>query len=60
MLDFTRLTGLQDEADLGAGARPDEVVVDGRDGEESGERRVVGVVAAVRQDDDVVAFGDRF
>ena len=59
VLDFARLAGLEDEPDSRAGARSDEVVVDGRHREKSGNGRVVGVVAAVRQDDDVVPFGDR-
>ncbi len=59
VMDFARLAGFEDEARQGAGAGPDEVMVDGRDGEERRHGGFVGVVAAIREDDDVVAFSDR-
>ena len=58
VVHLTRLAGFQDQADLGAGSRPHEVVMDGRNGEERGDGGIVGVMAAVGQDDDVVALGD--
>ena len=58
-MDLARLARLEDEADLRSGAGADEVVVDRRDGEQRRDRRLGRVVAAVREDDDVVALVDR-
>ena len=59
VMDLTRFARLQDQAHPGPSSGPDEVVVDGRDGQQSRDRGVDVVVAAVREDDDVVALGDR-
>ncbi len=59
VMDFARFARLQDEAGLGSGAGPDQVVVNRRDGQQGRDRGHGGVVAAVREDDDVVALGDR-
>ena len=52
------LPGLQHETDLLAGAGPQQVVLDRGDAEQGGNGRVRGVVAPVREDQDVVALGD--
>ena len=59
VVDLARLAGLEDEPDQRAGAGPDQVVVDRRDRQQRRDGGFVGVVAAVREDDDVVALGDR-
>ena len=59
VVGLARLAGLEDEADPRPRPGADEVVVDGGDGEERRDRRVGLVVAAVGEDDEVVALGDR-
>ena len=60
-MHFTRLARLDDDAELGAGAVAHQVVMHGGRGEERGHRRVLGVRAAVAQDDEavLVLHGDR-
>jgi hypothetical protein len=58
VMDLARLAALQDEADPGARALADQVVVNTRDGQERRDRGVVAVDAAVGQDDEIVAVGD--
>ena len=59
MVRLAGLARLEHEADPAARARPHEVVVDGAHGEQGGDRRVGLGVAAIGQDDLVVALGDR-
>ena len=59
MVDLARLARLEDEADAGPRALAEEVVLDGREGEERRDRGVRLVVAAVGEDQDVVPLGDR-
>ncbi len=59
MVDLARLAGLEHEANLRAGAGPHEVVMYRRDGQEGRYRGLVGAMASVGQDDDVVTLGDR-
>ena len=49
MVHLARLAGLQDEAGAEPVAEPDEVVMDGRDGEQRRDRRAPGTGAAVEQ-----------
>ena len=55
VVHLARLAGLDDEAALRAQALADEVVVDGGDGQERGDRGVVGIHRAVGEDEDLVA-----
>ena len=55
VVHLARLARLDDEAAPGAQALADEVVVNGRDGQERGDRGVVGVHRAVGEDEDLVA-----
>ena len=55
MVHFARFAGLEDEADLGALAFADEVVVQAGDSEQRRDGSVVTVDAAVAQDDEVDA-----
>ena len=55
VVHFARLAGLEDEADLGALAFADEVVVQAGDSEQRRDGSVVTVDAAVAQDDEVDA-----
>ena len=57
LMHLVRLAGLHDQADLGAQALPDQVMMHGRGGEQRGNRNAVGAGRAVRQDDDVVVLG---
>ena len=59
VVDLARLARLEDEPDAGARPLVDQVVVDRREGEERGDRRVLGVVAAVGEDDEVEPLRDR-
>ena len=59
MVDLARLARLEDEADARPRPLAEEVVLHGREGEEGRDRRVGGVVAPVREDQDVVPLGDR-
>jgi hypothetical protein len=58
MMHLARLAGLDDEAGLGAQAALDQVVVDGRRGQEARDGRVLAADPAVGEDQDVVAGGD--
>ena len=58
VVDLARLARLEHQAAAGAGPLPDEVVLHRRHRQERRDGGVVGVVAAVREDDDVVALGD--
>ena len=55
VVDFARFAGLEDEADLGALALADQVVVQTGDGEQGRDGSVVTVDAAIAQDDEVDA-----
>ena len=59
VVNLARLPGFEDESDLRPRPGPDQVVVDRRDRQQGRDRGIVGVMAAIGQDDDVVAFGDR-
>jgi len=59
VVDFARLARLEDEAYLRPRPGANEMVVDRGNGEQRRDRRLGLVMAAVRQDDDVVAFLDR-
>ena len=58
VVHFARFAGLEDEADLGALAFADQVVVQAGDGEQGRDGGVVTVDAAVAQDDEVDARVD--
>ena len=58
MVDFARVAGLDHEADGGAQALADEVVMHRRGREQSRDRDAVGPGHPVGQHDDVVAAGD--
>ena len=58
-MDLARLARLQDEPDARPRALPEEMVLHRRESQKGGDRRVRGVVAPVREDQDVVPFGDR-
>ena len=53
------VAGLDDQADLGAAAFADQVVVHGRDGQQRRDRRQLLVGLAVGKNDDPRAVGDR-
>ena len=55
MMDLARLAGFDHEADRGAQALADQVVVHRRGGEQRRDRNAVRPDHAVGQDDDVVA-----
>ncbi len=55
MMDLARLAGLDHETAARAQAAADEVVVHGRDGQQRGDGRVVGIDGAVGEDDHLVA-----
>ncbi len=59
MMDLARLAGFHHEADGGAQALADQVIVHRRRCEQSGDRDAVRPDHAVRQDDDVVAAMNR-
>ena len=59
MVDFARFAGLDDEADRGAQALADQVMVDARRRQQRRNRHAVAAHRAVGQDDDVVARMDR-
>ena len=59
IVDLAGLTGLDDEADLGAQPFPDEMVVDGGSGEERRNRDAVCFEAPVGENDDVPPVTDR-
>ena len=59
MVHFARLAGFDDEADRGAQALADQVMMHGRAGEQRRDRNAVGAGAAVGQDDDVDAVAHR-
>ena len=54
-MHLARLAGLDHEADRGAQALADQVMMHGRAGEQRRDRDALGAGAAVRQDDDVDA-----
>ncbi|GAA3238308.1 hypothetical protein GCM10020256_58520 [Streptomyces thermocoprophilus] len=58
MVDLADVAGLDEQADLGALLGADEVVVDGRGEQQGGDRGVLGVGVAVRQDDEAGAVVD--
>ena len=58
MVHFPRFARLQDEADAGAGTVADQVVVQARDGEQSGDRGVVLVDGAIAQNNQTAAVGN--
>ena len=58
-MDVARLTGLDDQADLGAGAFADQVMVHARGHEQAWDRRVLAVDASVGEDDHRHAVRDR-
>ena len=58
MMHLARLAGLDHQADRGAQALADQVMVHGRGREQRRDRDAVGPGLAVRQDDDVVAAVD--
>ena len=58
VVHLTGLAGLQYETDLLAGASPQQVVLDRRNAQQGRDGRIRGVVAPVREDQDVVALGD--
>ena len=53
MHDLPGLAGFHHEAHLGAGALPNEVVVDGRSGQQGGDGHAVGIDTAIGENDDV-------
>ena len=53
VVDVARLAGLDHEAGAQARARPHEVVVDGRHGQQRRDRDPLGAEVAIRQDEDV-------
>ena len=55
---LARLARLDDEADLGARALADEVMVHRRRGEQRRDGRVVAIDTAVGEDEDRVTIGD--
>ena len=59
VMHFARLAGLDHEADRGAQALADQVMMHRRAGEQRRDRNVGRPGAAVRQDDDVDAFAHR-
>ena len=59
MVHLARLAGFDDEADRGAQAGADQVVMHGGAGEQRGNRNPVRARHAVGQDDDVDALADR-
>ena len=59
MMDFARFAGLDDEADRGAQALADQMMMHGGGREQRRDRNAVGPDHAVGQDDDVVAAMDR-
>ena len=59
MMHFARLAGFDDEADRGAQALADQVMVHGRRRQQRRDGDAVRPDLAVGQDDDVVAAGDR-
>ncbi len=58
VMHLTGVTGLDHQADLGAGAFPDQVVVDGRRRQQRRDRREPFVGLTVRQHDDAGAVAD--
>src|SRR5262249_29479182 len=58
VVDLARLAALQDQADLGARALANQVVVDGGHGQEGGNGGAVAVDSPVGKDDEIVAGGD--
>jgi hypothetical protein len=58
VVDLARLARLQHQPDPGAGALGQEVVLHRRHRQQGGDGRVLLVVAAVGEDDDVVPLGD--
>ena len=58
-MDFARFTGLDHDTDRGTQALPDQVMVDGRAGEQRRYRDIVRSRAAIGEDDNVDAFADR-
>ena len=58
-MHLARLAALQHQADLGARPLADQVMVHPGDGQQRRDRGVLGVDAAVRQDEDVVTLADR-
>ena len=59
VVDLARVAGLEDEPTARALTPPHEVVMDRGGGDEARDRRALAAHAAVGQDDDVVAVGDR-
>jgi hypothetical protein len=59
MMHLARLAGFDDEADRGAQALADQVMVHGRRRQQRRDRDAVRTELAVGQDDDVVAARDR-
>ena len=55
VMHLARLAALEDQADLGARAFADQVMMHAGDRQQRRDRRVVAVDAAVGQDDEVVA-----
>ena len=55
MVHLARLGGFHDDADRGAQALANEMMVHGRAGEQRRDRNAVGAGAAIGQDDDVDA-----
>ncbi len=59
VVNFARLAGFHDEADRGAQALADQMVMDRGAGEQRGDRNAVRAGIAVGQDDDVDAVAQR-
>ena len=59
MVHLSRVAGLDDEPAARALPTPDEVVMHRRRGEQTRDRRRRAVDPTIRQDDDIVALGDR-
>src|SRR5216683_2345465 len=59
VMHFARLAGLDDQADRGAKALADQVMVNGGAGQQRWNRNAVGAGIAIRQNDDVDAVPNR-
>ena len=59
VMRFAGLAGFDDQAGLRARAFADQVMMDGGGGEQRGDRRVIGIDAAIGKNQDRCAIGDR-
>ena len=58
MVNLARLAAFQDQTGFRPGSLPNQVMIQPGDGQQRGNRRMIAIHAAIREDDNVVTGGD--